>query len=311
MKNLKIVSVIVLLLAVAVFYFGVNFQNSPSSQTKKPLIALSTYALYDAAKNIAGDTVECFNILPYGVEVHEFEPTPKMMARLTQADLVVYSGAGLEPWTHSFENSKNALDMSRYVTLLPALEEHDEHDTHHHHEESEFDPHYWLDVNNMIRITNVLQEQFSKILPANKKLYAQNAKRYIAKLKELDTLYSEKLSACKIDTIIVQHNAFSYLARKYGFNIESVSGLSPDAEPSAKVMQELITSVREKKIGVIFFEPFENKKIVSAIASDAHVKVDFLQPIANITKKELDANSDYVSLMKENLDKIAQARECR
>lgn len=318
MKTIKTVSILLVLLLGAFVYYNLHVDDKVSEETgakdeskSRPLIALSTYALYDAAKNIAGESMECFCVLPYGVEVHDFEPTPKIMARLHDADLVIFSGAGLQPWTHTFEDEKNGLDMSGYMKLLDAAHHDDDEEEEGHHHESQFDPHYWLDTDNMIKAVNVLKEKFTKLLPANKDLYNANAEAYIAKLKEIDTQYRQKMLTCKIDTIVVDHNAFSYLAQKYGFHVESISGLSPDAEPSAKVMGSIINKVKDKNITTIFFESFASDKVINAIATDAKVKVDFLQPIANITKDELQNGSTYYSLMMQNLEKISKARECR
>ena len=318
MKSIKTVSILLVLLLAAFVYYSLHVNQKTDDKTavtdeskSRPLIALSTYALYDAAKNIAGESMECFCVLPYGVEVHDFEPTPKIMARLHDADLVVFSGAGLQPWTHTFEDEKNGLDMSGYMKLLDAAHHDDDEEETGHHHESEFDPHYWLDTDNMIKAVNVLKEKFTKLLPANKELYNANAEAYIAKLKEIDAQYRQKMLTCKIDTIVVDHNAFSYLAQKYGFHVESISGLSPDAEPSAKVMGSIIDKVKENNITTIFFESFASDKVINAIATDAKVQVDFLQPIANITKDELQNGSTYYSLMMQNLEKISKARECR
>ena len=151
MKSIKTVSILLVLLLAAFVYYSLHVNQETDEKTavtdeskSRPLIALSTYALYDAAKNIAGESMECFCVLPYGVEVHDFEPTPKIMARLHDADLVVFSGAGLQPWTHTFEDEKNGLDMSGYMKLLDAAHHDDDEEETGHHHESEFDPHHWL-----------------------------------------------------------------------------------------------------------------------------------------------------------------------
>ncbi len=313
MKSMKTVSILLVLILGAFVYY--NLQKTPKKEplehnNSKPLIALSSYALYDIAKNIAGESMNIFCMLPYGVDVHSFEPTPKMIANVAEAKLVVYSGAGLQPWTHSFEDQKNGLDMSRYVKLLDATEEH-ETDGHHHHHESDFDPHYWLDIENMILATNILKDKFIRILPQNQDMYEENAREYIIKLQEIDRLYKAKLSTCKVDSIVVEHNAFSYLAAKYDFDVHSISGLSPDAQPSAQVMQNILTIVKEKKINTLFFESLSNDKMIKTIANDAHVGVEMLQPLENITQEEAANGATYESLMLENLEKIAKSRECQ
>jgi zinc transport system substrate-binding protein len=308
MKSMKTVLILLaVLLGTFVFILLRSKPQIMDQQDSKPVVALSTFALYDVAKNIAGDTIECFSILPNGVDVHTFEPTPKIMAKVYDAKLIVFNGAGLQPWTHLFEDQRNGLNMSRYIQL----KEVDSEDDEHHGDEGNNDPHYWLDIDNMIIAANVLKDQFIKLLPQNRDLYEQNAMEYITKLKELDRVYRENLSTCKVDTIVVEHNAFSYLADKYGFGVESISGLSPDAQPSAQVMGDIIRVVKNEKIKTIFFESFASDKVAKAIASDAHVKTDTLQPIENITADEAKKGATYNSLMMENLAKIVQARECR
>lgn len=307
MKTIK-TGLILLVLFLGAFVYYYLHVSKPELPNQKPSIALSTYALYDIAKNIAGDSMDCFCVLPYGVEVHSFEPTPKIMAKLHDANLVVFSGAGLEPWAHSFNDEKNSLDISKYMKLLDAA--HDDEEEEHHHD-SGFDPHYWLDIDNMIIATNMLKDKFIQILPNNKEQYTANAQSYIVKLQALDALYKQKMLTCKINTIVVDHNAFSYLALRYGFHVESISGLSPDAQPSAKVMGSIVDSVKDKNISTIFFESFASDKVISAIAAETNVTVGLLHPIANITKKEWESNSSYYSLMLDNLEKISKARECQ
>ena len=130
-------------------------------------------------------------------------------------------------------------------------------------------------------------------------------------LKNLDNEYKKRLSSCKLDTIIVNHDAFSYLAHRYGFHIEALSGLSPEAEPSAKNMVKLIEHVKEHKVSTIFFESFASDKAIKSIAKEAKVKVDMLQPLGNITADEAKANLSYEDIMRKNLQKISQALECK
>ena len=103
---MKYIRNIIFILVVVVFILQMYISKQDSeSQVKnqKPTVALSTFALYDIAKNISQDSLDLVMILPFGVDAHSFEPTPKLMAKIMQSELVVYSGAGLEPWTESFE----------------------------------------------------------------------------------------------------------------------------------------------------------------------------------------------------------------
>ncbi|MCK9455496.1 MAG: metal ABC transporter substrate-binding protein [Sulfurimonas sp.] len=279
---------------------------------KKPTIATSTFSLYDISKNIVGDSADTFMILPFGVDAHSYEPTPRDVVKILKSDLTLYNGASLEPWIDGFEFKNRALNVSRYVKLIEVCEDEDHsghHDTHHKH--GSVDPHYWQDPQNMMLATEQITKELILLFPNNRALYEKNRDTYIKMLKKLDQEYRESLLACELDTIIVNHNAFSYLSKRYNFNVEALSGLSPEAQPSGKNMIKLIEHVREHKTPVIFFESFLSDKAMKSIAQEANVEVDVLQPLGNITADEARENLSYEEIMRRNLKKIAKALKCR
>jgi len=258
-------------------------------------------------KHIAQDSVKIVNILPFGVDAHSFEPTPKLMASLEKSQLVIYSGAGLEPWTEGFTFNGTIIDMSSKVKLRELK------GAHHHNQEvhkSGVDPHYWLDFANMKIAVDVVSNALIKISPDKKRLYLKNREIYMKMLDNLDSAYRKALGTCSRDTIITNHNAFSYLANRYDFHVESLSGLSPEAQPSAKQIVELMHHIKEDKITTIFFESFVSDRVMKSIAKDTHVAVDTLQPLGNITKDEAEQNATYESIMRKNLSKLSKALMC-
>jgi zinc transport system substrate-binding protein len=310
MKNLKII-VLFLVVVSAVLFFVTSNENH-SQKKKKPIVAVTTFALYDIVNHIAQDTVEIVNILPFGVDPHSFEPTPQLMAKIEKSALVIYSGAGLEPWVDGFTFKSKVLNISKYVKLrhLDAHEhhEHEDHGTHAHH--NTVDPHYWLDFSNMQKATELITKELIELLPQNRALYEKNEQKYIAMLQKLDKLYREKLSSCKADTVVVSHNALGYLSRNYGFKVESLSGLSPEAEPSAKDVSRIMREIKKDGVRTIFFEHFVNDKVIKSIAKDTQINIDVFQPLGNITKDEAEAKLSYEDIMLRNLEKLSKALMC-
>jgi len=307
MKNLKN---IVFVLVVAVFVLWMMMQDAKRDKTTdKPVISLSTFSLYDIAKHIAGESAELVMILPFGKDPHSFEPTPKLMAKIFKSDLVVYSGAGLEPWIDGFDFGGRVVDMSKRVRLRKLNP--NEHHNHHHLKNAHYDPHYWLDIQNMILATNVIADELVKISPANKDMYLKNKNKYIASLKKLDEDFKKELRTCQNDTIIVNHNAFSYMAHNYNFHVKSLSGFSPQAQPSAKKMIELANLVKKYNLNVVFFESFANDKAIKSIASETGSQVEMLEPLGNITADEAKRNLDFEGIMRENLQKLSKAMKCQ
>lgn len=266
--------------------------SDENKQSTKPIVAISTFALYDIVSHIAGDSVEVVHILPFGVEPHDYEPTPKLVAQLEKAKVIFYSGAGLEPWMDHFAFQTRVVDLSKSATLLP------------------HDPHYWLDFDNMQKITHSITQELISIVPQNKQRYLENEKRYIKMLQFLDTAFSKKLGECTRDSLVVGHNAYGYLAKRYGFKVASLSGFSVDAQPSARDMKRIIEVVKKQKTDKIFFEKFASPKALHAIADETGVVVDTLQPLGNITVEEAQQKFDYEHIMKQNLEKIAKGLGC-
>ncbi|UCN00307.1 zinc ABC transporter substrate-binding protein [Sulfurimonas sp. SWIR-19] len=311
MKNIKIIALILILLMASLFLVIEN-EKKPQTNTK-PIVGVTTFALYDITKHIAGDTLDVVNILPFGVDPHSFEPTPKLMGNIEKSALVFYSGAGLEPWVHGFAFKQKAVNISKYVKLRELADtdenEEEEHAGHHHHEG--VDPHYWLDFDNMKKAAKVITKELIALQPQYKELYIKNRDSYIKMLDALEQEYKQRLVNCRQKSVVVTHNALGYVADRYGFGVESLTGLSPEAQPSAKAMKRVFQDIRKKGIQTIFYENFVNDKVTKTIAKDANITVDVFQPLGNITADEAKAGMTYQTIMQKNLKKLSKALMCR
>ncbi|MEO1954396.1 MAG: metal ABC transporter substrate-binding protein [Campylobacterales bacterium] len=303
----KFIGIFSILIIVVLIVQTITTKDAKKSSTNS--IGVSTFALYDITKHIVGDTQKLFIMMPFGVDIHSFEPTPQLIAKIQNSTLVIYNGAGLQHWIEDFNFKNKSIDMSKYVKLKKVQKHtHHEEDEHHH---GAIDSHYWLDISNMIKMTQVITKELISISPKDKDFYTKNEQSYISMLEKLDNDFKTKLSECKKDTIIVNHNAFSYLSDRYGFHSVALSGLSPDAQPDAKTMIKLIKTVKEHNLSTVFFESFASDKAMKSIAKEAHVKVDVLQALGNITADEAKKDMSYEDIMRENLDKISKALECK
>lgn len=281
------------------------------------LVAVTTYPLYEAVARVGGDTVDCHKILPFGSDIHTFRPTPKTMATVSRADLFIYSGAGLEPWSEqlliNLSERTKAVDMSSFVTLLHHEEEHghrEEEAMHEGHDHGGTDPHYWLDIDNMIAVTRKVETLLSALQPEHSERYRSNAAIFEKELLALKQAYTERLSHCSQHILVSNHDAFGYLAHANGFEPLAVTGLSPDQQPSAKTMARVIRLVRDEGIKTLFFEAFVNSGVAEALAAETGARVDSLQPLANLSADEAASNETYITIMQKNLAKIAEALEC-
>lgn len=279
-------------------------------RSERPDVIATTFALYDIARHLLGEDAQAQMLIPFGKDVHTFEPTPRDMIRVEKSRLFIYSGAGLEPWTAPFDGRANAVDMSRYVRLREGGHHNDEEASRETHEAHRYDPHYWLDIGNMIRLTKAMEKRFESAFPAiAPEVLRKRSAAYITRLETLDALYKKRLSDCRIDTIVVSHNAFGYLAARYGFHVDAITGLSPDTMPNAKTMAAVSDFVKKEGVKTLFYESFISDELAASVARETGIHVDVLQPLANITAKEIGA--DYFRLMNANLLKLHDAMECR
>ncbi len=305
----KALILVVALLAIFVTQM-LLLDESPSVEDEQPYIAVTNFALYDIAKHITADQVEVKKLIPFGVEMHTYMPSVKTMAELSKAELFIFNGLGIEPWIK--KEYPNQLNMSKFVKLREiqgeSCDEHDDH-AHEHDHSDEVDPHYWLDIDNMIVMAETVKMKVSEHFPEFKVIFETNAKTYIEELKALEQEYAKALKNCQHKEIVVNHNAFGYLGAKYDFSSHSITGLSPDEQASAKKMREITDLVKEEDITIIFFESFVSPAVAEAISHETGTKVESLQPLANVTSDE--ETKGYIGLMRENLQKLKVAMECQ
>jgi zinc transport system substrate-binding protein len=280
--------------------------------SKKIKIVTTFYPMYEFSKQVAGEYADVIALIPTGVEPHDWEPSAKDIVQVKDADVFVYNGI-VEGWVpkalESAANSKRVVvEASKAVELMEGLPEEEEHEAEKEHKdehkESGLDPHVWLDPVLAQKEVASIQAALEKADPAHKDDYKKNADAYIAKLKELDGLFKSGLKDAKRKDFITQHAAFAYLAKEYGLTQVPISGLSPEEEPSADKMVEVVKFAKENKVKTIFFETLVDPKIASTIAKEVGAKTDVLNPLEGLTDEDKKNNLDYIGVMKKNLEAL-------
>lgn len=300
-------------------FFAPDTRDGLRETKARPVVMVSTFPLYEAARAVAADAMEIRTIIPFGTDPHVFSPNPQQVADISKSALFVYNGAGFESWAESLKNTLpsgvKVIDMSRHVVLQKSEEEHHDEeaghiDEHAHHEHGAYDPHYWLDIDNMIAMTRTMEAEFSGLLPEKAESFHKNAAAYIDELQTLKSEFAAGLAECNSRTLISNHDAFGYLARANRLENISVIGLSSDEQPSAQTVARIVGLVKEHGIKTIFFEELINDNVAQTIARETGAKALPLQPLANISEDELKSHQTYLSVMRSNLAKLREAMEC-
>ena len=262
-------------------------------------------------------------MVPAGTEPHDWEPAATDIKNLEEADVFIYNGAGMEHWVEdvlaSLENKDlKAVEASKGLELLAGGEEAEatsedqtetdsEAATDDQAEEVSYDPHVWLSPKNAKQEMSNIKDALIEADPDHAEAYEQNYETYATKMDDLDAEYQEKLADTKSKDLIVAHEAFGYLCRDYGLNQVGIEGLSPDSEPDAKRMNEIIAFAKENNVKTIFFEELVSPKVAETIASEIGAKTAVLNPLEGLTDEEISAGEDYFSVMESNLEALTQA----
>jgi zinc transport system substrate-binding protein len=294
MKNL-------ILIITALFLFISSYQISDASDRLK--VAASFYPLAHFAEQVGGDKVEIIKIIPGNADPHEYETTAKDMVKIQTSQVFIFNGAGLEPWAERILG-----DLRKKGILILQMAEHfallgDKRD-------AKYDPHIWLDPLFAIKEVELTRDIFIRADPANGDYYRSNCAIYAGKLLLLNDRYDKGLKSCKTRDIVVSHNAFGYLAGRYGFKVHSITGLSPEEEPSPRKMAEIIRISRAKNIKYVFTELLVSPKIADTIANEVGAEILIFSHVSGLTENDIMAGKTYISVMDENLKNLRLALSC-
>ena len=249
-----------------------------------------------------------------GAEPHDLELTPKQVASVSEASLVIYEKSFQAAVDEAVAQSgnPNVLDTATVVPLVPLAQPAggDDHTAAdgEDHESSGLDPHVWLDPNNMITITDAVRDHLVALDPAHAADYRENADRLDNELKALDSSYRTGLKSCRLKEFITTHAAFGYLSRRYGLEQVGINGLSPDSEPSPARIAEVQQIAEQHHVTTIFYETLVSPAIAQSIAGDLGLRTDVLDPIEGIT--DHSRGDDYLAVMESNLAALRKANSC-
>lgn len=255
-------------------------------------VVTSFYPLQYVAQRVAGDHADVVNLTQPGREPHDLELDFRRTAALADADVVLYE-KGFQPAVDEAVDQsslEHVVDASRAAHL------------------SGDDPHFWLDPTRLGQVARAFEKQLADADPRHAAAYARNLKSLQDDLAQLDRAFTTGLAECKIDTIVVSHDAFGYLGRRYHLDVVAINGLSPDAEPSPAHLRALQDLIRKDHITTVFSEQLASPKFADSLAGDLGITSAVLDPIEGLG--DATAHQDYLSLMRANLAALRKANSC-
>jgi zinc transport system substrate-binding protein len=262
-----------------------------STHAKSGVVA-AFYPLAWAAEDILQAPVT--NLTPPGAEPHDIELTPKEVAEIQSARVVLYLSHGFQP---AVEQAVRDAKGTRFDVLQGQSLSMGSGD-----EAGKTDPHVWLDP---VRFAQVVRRMGVALgHPARGRALAR-------RILALDPLYRRGLATCVRRDFVTSHAAFGYLGRRYGLHQIAITGIDPESEPSAQSLARLADLVRRGHIPTVFFEKLISPKLAQTVAREAHASTAVLDPIEGLTPAEQRSGATYLTVMRANLAALRKALGCR
>lgn len=330
MKNFK------KLLSIGLIFSLAACSGKANSASKKDKLNIVTtiYPQYNIAKEIAKDKANVKMLLKPGQEMHSYEPSPKDIKEIQDADIFIYNGGHSDAWVDEMLKSLDT-KKTKVVKLMDSVEvlkeevegmehkhsheekhnhdkeyKHEEkhdHDKNHKHEEKHHhnhkDEHIWTSPKNGIKMTEFIEKTIKEANPENKDYYEKNAHELKGKLNELDYALKNMIKSKKRNFIVVADRfPFRYLCEDYKIEYRAAfTGCSTEAEASSGTVKYLVDFVKENKIPAVYRLELSKGLIAKTIADESGAKVVELHSMHNVSSEDFEKNISYVDLMKKNI----------
>ena len=251
----------------ALLFAACGNTNKEADKKEDLTIVTTFYPMYDFTKEIVGDEGNVKLLIPAGTEPHDFEPSAKERAEISDADVFVYNSSDMEFFVDSLKDSVDSkqtlmIEAAKGIDRLESQEadEHEESEEGHGHSH-EYDPHVWLDPVLAIKEVRTIAEELGEKYPDKKETFTKNADAYIKKLEALDQKYSD----------------------------------------------ELKEFVKKNNIKVIYFEENASSKVAETLSNETGVKLEVLNPLESLTNEQIKAGENYISVMEKNLKALKES----
>lgn len=302
----------------ALFLAACGTSNTEEGTTDSLDVVTTFYPMYNFTENIVGTNGNVTALLGAGQDTHSYEPTPKDMAAIAEADVFVYSSEYMETWVPAVLETLSDSD----VTVINASEGiafyedndadhgHDRDDEEEHHEDEghnhAVDPHVWLDPVYAKQMVETISTAIQSVDSENKTTYQENTAAYVEQLEALDVEFQTAFQSADNRVFVVQHAAFGYLARRYNLTEVSISALTSNQEVSPAKLAEIGNFIKENDVEVIYYQDSRNNDLATTLAKETDTELGVLSAVEGITKSDQEAGIDYLTIMHDNLEALKQ-----
>ena len=301
-----------ILIATLVLMAACGNKSSEKESGDKLQVYTTVFPFKSMIEQIGGDHVTVSSIYPNGIDIHTYEPTQKDTMRIAKSDLFFYSGDELDQVSAKIAKVINKKDKT--VQLAKDIDEHDllageehdhDHEADHEHDHGAHDPHVWLDPEMNKSFAKVIKDELVKKDKDHEKEYTKNYEKLVKDIDKIDKQLKTIIKTKKQDTVFISHDSIGYLAKRYGFIQEGVSGMNNE-EPSQSDIINMINHINKSKATVILYEQNIPTKTVDIIKDKTNATAVPFHNMAVLTEKD-KKDVTYQDLMKTNIDSLDKA----
>lgn len=264
-------------------------------------VVTSFYPVYVAALNImdGAENTSLTNLTKPNLGcMHDYALTTEDMKKLTNADVFIVNGQGMETFIGNV-----SLGIPGLVTLesgedIPVVIEEDEGETRN--------PHYWMNIDNAIAQAEKIEQMLSSQNAENEGIYKENLETYRNKLLKLKEEASSRMAKYESRDMVLFHESFDYFAREFGLNVVSVISNHDGSAPSPQKLAETVEFIKSKNIKAVFTESQFDTSVADTVAREAGCEVYVLD---TLTSGEIDdaVKDAYINAVHKNLDTLERA----
>ena len=259
--------------------------GQPDDDQPLPVIA-TTSILGDVVSVLTGDEIEV--LIPDGADPHDFTPSAQQVASISQAELVVANGLGLE------EGIADLLEQaeSEGISVLYAAESADPIGT---------DPHFWHDPNRMILAAAAIADRLAQLG------IDTSLEDYRTQLEALDTEIEDLVASIPADrrVLVTNHDSLRYFADRYDFELVGtvIPGTSSQGSPSSAELAALVQTIRDRQVRAIFVEDTASPTLAETVAAEVGADVE----IVELSSEALGEADSYIAMIRGNAQAISAA----
>lgn len=282
-------------------------EEGTKTENEKLKVVTSFTIIADMAREIGGDYIDVYNLVPTGTDPHEYEPLPNDIKAATDADVLFYNGLNLEGgekgWFFKMMDSVNQKEENIYslTTRVKPMYIGGKDGT-----DEEINPHAFIDPAVGVKMAEDMRDALIEKSPKNSEKIKENGDKYVNRLQELDTEFADRIATIpeKNRILVTSERAFQYLNDHYGLKEAYIWEIDTEENGSPKQIKELVHFIKEHTVPVLFVESNVDSRPMETVSKETGVPMAEKMIYSDEIGSPGDEVDTYVKYLQYNMDLI-------